>query len=125
LRRRKRKCTPRPLKDKQFKLATIGEIKVEKRTALGVKVSSKGHRDVDLYFDKETGLLVKTEHIAKDDMSGQEVTEESFPSDYKDVQGTKQPMKFVVKRSGKLFMDGEATEVKMYEKLDASLFEKP
>src|SRR5439155_22836546 len=82
-----------PLKDKQFKLATIGEVKVENRPALGVKVSSKGHRDVDLYFDKETGLLVKSEHRVKDDTSGQEVTEESFPGEYKEVQGTKQAMK--------------------------------
>jgi outer membrane lipoprotein-sorting protein len=114
-----------PLKDKQFTFATTGEIKVEKRTALGVKVSSKGHRDVDLYFDKETGMLVKSETRVKDDMSGQEVTEESFPGDYKDVQGTKQPMKFTVKRNGKLHVEGEATEIKLSEKLDASLFAKP
>ena len=114
-----------PLKDKQFQFATIGETKVEKRPALGVKVSSKGHRDVELYFDKETGLLVKYEHRVKDEMSGQEVAEESFPSEYKEVQGTKQAMKFMVKRNGKLFMEGEASEVKLYEKLDASLFTKP
>jgi hypothetical protein len=114
-----------PLKDKQFKLATIGEIKVEKRPALGVKVTSKGHRDVELYFDKETGLLVKHENQVKDEMSGQEVSEESFPSEYKDVQGTKQAMKFTVKRNGKPYIEGEASEVMLYEKLDASLFEKP
>jgi hypothetical protein len=118
-------ATLAPLKDKQFKLATLGEIKVEKRPAVGVKVSSKGHRDVELYFDKETGLLVKAETRVKDEMSGQEVAEESFPSEYKDVQGTKQAMKFVVKRNGKLFMEGEASEVKLYEKLDDSLFKKP
>ena len=92
---------------------------------MGVKVSSKGHRDVDLYFDKETGLLVKTEGRVKDDMSGQEVTEESFHSEYKEVQGTKQAHKFVVKRNGKLFMEGEATGVELSEKLDASTFAKP
>ncbi len=117
-------ATLAPLKDKQFKLGTIGEIKIEKRAALGVKVSSKGHRDIDLYFDKETGLLVKSESRVKDD-GGQEVTEESFPSDYKDVQGTKQAMKFTVKRNGKLFMEGEATKVELFEKLDASTFAKP
>lgn len=114
-----------PLKDKQFKLATLGEIKVDKRAAVGVKVSSKGHRDVELYFDKETGLLVKSEHRVKDEMSGQEVSEESFPSDYKEVQGTKQAHTFLVKRAGKLYMEGEASEIKLYDKLDASTFEKP
>jgi hypothetical protein len=114
-----------PLKDKQFTLATVGEIKVENRPALGVKVSSKGRRDIDLYFDKETGLLVKRETRVKDEGSGQEVTEETFPSEYKEVQGTKQAMKFTVKRDGKLFIEGEATEVQLSEKLDASVFAKP
>jgi hypothetical protein len=119
-------ATLAPLKDKKtFTLATTGEIKIEKRPALGVKVSSKGRRDVDLYFDKETGLLVKAESRVKDETSGQEVSEESFPSDYKDVQGTKQAHKFVVKRNGKLFMEGEATKVELSEKLDASTFAKP
>jgi len=117
-------ATLAPLKDKQFTLATIGEVKIEKRAALGVKVSSKGHRDIDLYFDKETGMLVKSETRVKDD-GGQEVTEESFPSEYKDVQGTKQAHKFSVKRNGKLFMEGEASKVELFEKLDASTFAKP
>lgn len=114
-----------PLKDKQFKLATLGETKVNGRAALGVKVSSKGQRDVDLYFDKETGLLVKAEHLVKLDGSDQEVIEESFPSEYKDVQGTKQAMKFTVKRDGKLYMEGEVSEIVLSEKLDPSVFAKP
>ncbi len=118
-------ATLAPLKDKKFTLATTGEIKIDKKAALGVKVSSKGHRDVDLYFDKETGLLVKTETQVKDEATNQEVTEETFASDYKELQGTKHAMKFTVKRAGKLFMEGEATEVKLSEKLDADTFAKP
>src|SRR5207248_11447730 len=91
-----------PLKDKAFTLTTIGEVEVEKRPALGVKVSSKGHRDVDLYFDKESGLLVKTETRLKDE-GGQEVMAETFLRDYKDVEGTKHAMKFAVHRDGKLY----------------------
>ena len=89
------------------------------------KVSSKGHRDVDLYFDKATSVLVKTETRVKDDGSGQEVTEENFPSEYKDVQGVKHAMKFVVKRDGKLFLEGEATDCTLSEKLAADVFAKP
>jgi hypothetical protein len=114
-----------PLADKQFTLATVGETKINDKPALGVKVSSKGHRDVDLYFDKESGLLVKSETQVKLEGSDQEVTEESFPSEYKDVQGTKQAMKFTVKRAGKLYVEGEATEIELAEKLDASVFAKP
>jgi hypothetical protein len=114
-----------PLKDKQFTLSTTGETKVNDKPALGVKVTSKGHHDVDLYFDKETGLLVKRETQVKNEGADQEVTEETFPSEYKDVQGTKQAMKFTIKRDGKLYVEGEATEMQLVEKLDANLFAKP
>ena len=114
-----------PLAGKEFKLSTTGEMKINDKPALGVKVTSKGRRDVDLFFDKESGLLVKAETRVKMEGSDQEVTEESFASDYKDVQGTKQAMKFTVKRDGKLFVEGEATEILLAEKLDASLFTKP
>ena len=70
-------------------------------------------------------MVVKTEGTVKDEMSGQEVNEEGFFSDYKDVQGTKQAHKFSVKRAGKLFMEGESTKVELFDKLDASTFAKP
>lgn len=114
-----------PLKDKAFTLATTGEAKVNDRPALGVKVTRKGHRDIDLFFDKETGLLVKTETRVKDEGSGQEVTEENYPDGYKEVEGVKMPMKFTVKRDGKLWVDGEATDYQLAEKLDAGVFAKP
>ncbi|HVK10985.1 MAG TPA: hypothetical protein VM597_19610, partial [Gemmataceae bacterium] len=114
-----------PLKDKAYTLASTGEIKVNEKPAVGVKVSTKGQRDVTLYFDKESGLLVKSEHLVKDEGSGQEVQEETFYADYKEVQGTKQAMKFKVNRDGKLFMEGEATEYHLSEKLDDNTFAKP
>src|SRR5262249_51826076 len=61
-----------PLKDKGFELASLGEVIVGDKKAAGVRVSHKGHRDVDLYFDKATGLLVKSEYTVKDDQSGRE-----------------------------------------------------
>ena len=118
-------ATLAPLVNKEFKLSTTGEMEIENKPALGVKVKREGHRDMDLYFDKQTGLLVKFEHRVKDEGSGQEVTEEFFPSDYKDVEGTKQSMKFVVKRDGKPFIDGELSEYQLLEKVDDSVFAKP
>lgn len=118
-------ATLAPLKDKAFGLSLIGEVQVEGKPAVGVKVSHKDRRDVNLYFDKGTGLLVKTESRVKDESSGQEVTDEGFLSDYKDVQGTKQAMKLVVKRDGKLYVEGEVSELTLAESLDASVFAKP
>ena len=113
-----------PLKDPAVTLTGLGESEVEGRKAWGVKVSSPGHRDVSLFFDQETNLLAKTETRVKDD-SGQEVTEETYPTGYKDVQGVKQPTRFDVRRNGKRYMEGEATEVKLAEKLDPNLFTRP
>lgn len=113
-----------PLKDKKFTLAPLGEIAVHKRPALGVTVSSKGRRDVNLYFDKESGLLVKTECRVEDD-NGQEVTEETLLGDYKEVQGTKQAMKLTIRRDGNLYLECEITECRLEERLDASVFAKP
>jgi outer membrane lipoprotein-sorting protein len=114
-----------PLKDKEFKLTSLGESKVESRSVLGVKVSRKGRRDVKLHFDKETGLPVKVEARVKDDDTGMEVTEETLLSDYKEIEGTKHPMKFTVRRDGKVYLEAELSDYKPVEKLDDNVFAKP
>src|SRR5437764_1190135 len=89
-----------------------GEANLAKRPARGVTVSSKGRRDVNLYFDKVSGLLVKSECRVEDD-NGQEVTEETLLDDYKEVQGTKQAMKLTIKRDGNLYLECEITECRL------------
>ncbi|MBX9625456.1 MAG: hypothetical protein K2X82_16740 [Gemmataceae bacterium] len=113
------------VKGKDFTLATAGEVLVNDKPALGVKVSHKGRGDVTLYFDKESSLLVKYETKVKDEGSGQEVNEEGFPSAYKEVQGTKQAMKFKTLRDSKLYLEGEISEMTLSDKLDANTFAKP
>lgn len=110
---------------KGYTLAPAGELLVNDKAALGVKVSAKGRRDVTLYFDKATGLLARHDTVVKDEGSGREVAEETVSTDYKDVQGTKQATKFVVTRDGKLHMEGEATSHTLHEALDAGTFARP
>src|SRR5262249_12266082 len=97
------------LKDKAFTLDPFAALKVKGRDAGGVKVASKGHKDGNLYFDKETGLLAKQERRALDEAK-QEVTEETYYSDYKDVSGVKVPMKVAIHHDGKEFVEMEMTE---------------
>lgn len=113
------------LREPGFTLKSLGESQVENKPALGVQVSSKGHRDVGLYFDKGTGLLVKTEMRVKDDQTGVEANQETFYSDYKDLNGFKHPAKIVIKRDGQLYIESEAQDYKLEEKLDKNVFEKP
>src|SRR6516165_1626109 len=95
------------LKGKGFELSLLGESKTNDRPAVGVKVASKGHRDINLYFDKETGLVAKMEHRALDAMTMQEVTQERIILEYQDTEGQKMPKKVLVNRDGKKFMELE------------------
>jgi len=113
------------LKGKGFELSLLGESKVNDRPAVGVKVASKGHRDINLYFDKETGLVAKMEHRALDAMTMQEVTQERIILEYQDTEGQKMPKKVLVNRDGKKFMELEVTEIKFPDKIDDSEFAKP
>jgi hypothetical protein len=115
-----------PLKDKAFKLAPLGEVKVEGRDTVGVRVSREGRRDVSLYFDKANHLLVKTESLVKDAQGGdKEYTQEMFQSDFKEIDGVKHALKNVLKRDGKRFVEVEWSEQRPAEKLDDSVFARP
>jgi hypothetical protein len=114
-----------PLRDKAYTLSSLGDVKVDDRPALGIRVSGKGHRDVNLYFDKENGLLLKSEMRVKDEESGQEVNQESYFSDYKEVNGLKEPMKIVIKKDGKAFLEADVEETRRQDKIEDSAFAKP
>lgn len=114
------------LGDKEYKLSPLGEAKVGDRPAIGVRVERKGYRDVNLFFDKDKNLLIKMETRGKDFMQGgQEFTSSTLYSEYKKVGGIMVAHKATIERDGKPFVEGEDTEVKISEKLDDSVFEKP
>jgi hypothetical protein len=114
-----------PLLEPDIKLTALKDRQVEGRPAVGVKASSKGHRDLSLFFDKESGLLVQTESRVPDEETEQDVTQVTTYKDYKEVEGVQEPMKFTVQRDGKPYFDGTVTEVKLAERLEDKLFEKP
>jgi hypothetical protein len=72
-------------KDGEFKLSGLDAMDVEGRPARGIKVSAKDQPDVHLYFDRESGLLVKTEYRALDDRFGQEMTTTIVLADYREL----------------------------------------
>jgi hypothetical protein len=113
-------------KDKAFTLKTLGETKIEGTDAVGILVTRKDQRDVSLYFDKKTSLLIKSESRGKDtDNGNKEFTGETFYSDYKEFDGVKHAMKLKQKRDGKEFLEMEMTEVTPQDKIDAATFAKP
>jgi hypothetical protein len=113
------------LKDKAYQLSSLEEAKVDDRPAVGVKVSHKDRPDVSLFFDKESGLPLKSEVRLKDGMSGQEYAQEMLYGDYKEVDGLKHAMKITIKRDGKLYIEAEWSDFKQHDSLDDGLFGKP
>jgi hypothetical protein len=114
-----------PLKDKEFQLSPLGESQVEAKPAVGIKVQSKGHKDINLYFDKASGLLVKLERHAIDATSMQEVMEERIMLEYQEQDGYKVPKKLLINRDGKKFIEAEILEMKILDKIDENEFAKP
>lgn len=115
-----------PLKEKGYGLKPLGEVTIDGKSAIGVCVSHKGHRDLNLFFDKDKGLLVKMEAVVKDDMApDKEFKQETFFSGYKEVNGLQLAMNVVINRDGKKYVDSKVTEFKVKENLPDSLFTKP
>ena len=112
------------LKEKGHELSLLEEIKIHGKPAVGALIKSKGHRDVKLYFDKSSGLLVKRERQIGGD-AGKEVLQEVFFSDYQEQDGLKHYRKISGFHDGKKFAEGTVTEVEFFDKLDPKVFAKP
>jgi hypothetical protein len=78
---------PQRLKDKEFRLSPLGEIKINDRPAAGVRVSRAGRPDVNLYFDKSTHLPVKAETRVTEPDTKQEVAAELSFGEYREFDG--------------------------------------
>jgi hypothetical protein len=113
------------LKEGDFQLALLPDVAVNGQPAIGVKVVSKGHKDVSLYFDKATGLLVKSTRQALNTNQKKEVLQEEFYSDFKEIAGLKRPTKILVQQDGRKFMEGELLDVKPVDKFPEGTFARP
>jgi len=111
--------------EKGYELSLIGEDKVEDKPAIGIRVVTKGKKDVNLYFDKKTNLLVKLEYRSTDPFTKNEINEERIIAEYgKTKDGLPVPKKVIVKHDSKTFLEVELSDVQLLEKLDESDFKK-
>lgn len=107
------------------KLTALGDSKVGGKSAVGVRVACKGHRDVNLYFDKDSGLLLKRTLRRKESGAGPEFTEETLYGDYRNVSGIMFPFHVEEKRDGKPSFVGDWSEISVAEKLPDGTLAKP
>jgi hypothetical protein len=113
------------LKDADKELSAVPDADVNGKPAAGVRIKSKGRRDVTLYFDRTTGLLVKRAHAVLDPATGKEVVQEVVFADYADKNGVKHYKTLTAYRAGKKVIDAKVTEVEFLDKVDPKLFAKP
>jgi hypothetical protein len=111
--------------DKEFKLTLLGESKIDGKETIGVRVAHKDHKDVNLYFDKKTHLLIMTETREKSPEKGEEVAAKTVVHEYKEVDGIQTASKVSVTHDDKAFVEAEISDFKVEEKLDDALFSKP
>jgi hypothetical protein len=111
------------LKDKAFTLSPLGEVKIGAQQAVGILVAHKDYKDLNLFFDKESGLPLKSEaRLAPP--GGQEIAVEFHFSDYKKFGAVKHFSKITFKADGKEVVT-ELTEINVHDKLDDGLFGRP
>jgi hypothetical protein len=113
------------LKQRLGDITQLPEIEVNGRPALGIEVHTEAHREMQLYFDQESGFLVKTRTWKKYPQTGQTFAEDKIMSDYQDTDGYKWPRHVVAYRDGKKFLTKEVTHFELPGKIEDELFVRP
>jgi hypothetical protein len=113
------------LRDPAYTLTDLGESTAQDRKVVGIKVARGGHPDVNLYFDRDSGLLYRLTTRQTDSRTGQQEDREEVTWDYRDVGGVKMSMYEKTWTNHKPRIEMKLTDVRCAEKLDDHLFTKP
>lgn len=121
-----RVATLADIEDKEYQLTSLGEVKIKDADAVGVRVSKKDKRDVNLWFDKKSHLLLKSEFRGTDPFGqGGEVNQEKYFLGYKAVMDVQSPTRMVVHHDGKKIVELEMSDMRYHEALDDTHFQQP
>lgn len=113
-----------PLKDKAFKIDTVGEEKAGGKTLKGIKATGPDGKEFKLYFDAETGLPVKMIATVVG-FQGEDFEQTTNYADFKEFDGIKVATKVEVARDGEKFQSAEISDFKVLDKADPKLFASP
>jgi hypothetical protein len=116
-----------PLLDaKKFTIKASDDADVNGKKAAVIVVQPKAlKKEFKMFFDKESGLLVKTSHRGRGpgaDGQTTDVDEDSYHQDYKKIKGVQVAMKQTVDHDGKKFMTIKVGEYDVLEKIDDKEF---
>jgi len=112
-----------PLKSKGLTFESLADTKINGVEVTGFKVSQTDRPTVSIYFDKKTGLLLKTSFPGKE--AGVRVTKESVFTDYKEFAGIMLPTKIMEHHNNNKAGNWTITNYSFGGKIDAKVFAKP
>jgi len=117
------------LRDRKSTAAALGALKVGTTAAFGVKVTrpiGRGSEERRLYFDTETGLLLKSELHARLSTGGELASEQTW-ADWKLIDGIAVPHRVTnaIRDAGSTVHERVFTDFKFADKLDPKLFDRP
>jgi len=109
--------------NKNLQLAHGGESKVDETAVEVLRISRKDQPDIMLYFDKASGLPIKSETQIKDPR-GEEKNFTFRFSEFKAFEGVKHFTKLKID-GGKMNVEMELSDLKPGAKFEANTFDKP
>jgi hypothetical protein len=111
------------IQDNGFSLAALPDAEVDGRAAACVLVARRGRPDLKLYFDKQSGLLVKIGRRAK--MAGLTVDKEYLYSGHRSFEGVRLPTKYAESANGKKFVEVADISYQFLHSVDERTFARP
>jgi len=114
-----------PLLGRDYQLVPLQSINVDRKPAVGVRVTSRGHRPIDIYFDRATGLPVETVRQASDFADAKKYVQARLFSDYRTIDSLKTATRVTIYKDDKKLMTQEVTKVKYLPRIEADVFAKP
>ncbi len=112
------------LKQKPYTLTAPTEEKINDKPAVGLRVTHEKHEEVLLFFEKKTGLPIKTT-VSINSGTDAKRTYEFFFRDYREFQGVKHFTTIEMHFDGKKQGEYHISELKLLEKVEAGTFDRP
>jgi hypothetical protein len=112
-----------PLKDRSVTVTLLPPANVLGKPASALKVTAKGRPDVTLFFDKQSGLLIKIERPAK--QAGIALKREYFLAEHKDFGGAKLPTRWLEVMNGTKAVDLTLTSYDFPSRIEDKVFDRP
>jgi hypothetical protein len=113
------------LKGKGFKLESAPDEKVGEKMANVVKVTDPPGKSMSLFFDPESGQLIKLRTTTMGFGGDQEFVLETTYGEYKEMGGVKIPTKVNSTRDGESFLEETVKEFAALEKTEPGTFDEP